>query len=724
MSENVTPKRCPQCGSPIPADAPQGLCPKCVLGGVSAPTESGQPAGHPELPPLDKIRAAFPQLEVVDLIGEGGMGCVYKARQPRLDRLVALKLLWPKLGADPAFAERFNREARVLARLNHPNNVGVYDFGQAGGFYYLLMEYVDGVNLRQAMRSGRFSPAEALSLVPRICDALQYAHEEGVLHRDIKPENILLDTRGRLKIADFGIAKLFGQARENANLTATGVAVGTPHYMAPEQLERPQDVDQRADIYSLGVVFYEMLTGELPVGRFAPPSQKATVDPRVDDVVLRALEKERGKRYRSAGEVKTRVEDIRRTPPPVGPHGTVAAGGGPPRRGEVQAVGAGVAGSFRVAPGATGPRWSKLAVVGAIVDAVAFVPALGLLVMVPFLHIRSVGPPSSPPGSPAWAVLLLGACLAAIPCLIGTILGGAGLNRIRCSGNQLRGRGLGLCAALSWPLLFVNLLVLFFAIRFVNSTMLPGRSLAFAVVPAALVIVAALDFLIAVLVWRWAEPCKDQPASRFALPVVLCTLLVLALPTFFLGVAVWIPVTVIRHAEPVRPAAAAMVNSAGRGIIADFTLPAGQVAVFEIVTRKYDQVVPVPNLAAYVLTPVDEPSSGIFRWVPEQWESPTDERQGLWKIELDQGGSKSSAGGYIVPEEIATFSGEQRLSTRLEPDQEVIHWTSEGEETRPAVGLRIRTQAYQPKPGVRLHSAGTGTNWVQALSQNHGVSSP
>src|SRR5262249_48238183 len=136
-------------------------------------------------------------------------------RQPNLDRIVALKLLWPKLGADPAFAERFNREARVLARLNHPNIVAVYDFGRSGDFFYLLMEFVDGVNLRQAMRSGRFSSVEALALVPRICDALQFAHEEGILHRDIKPENILLDTRGRLKIADFGIAKLVGEAKED-----------------------------------------------------------------------------------------------------------------------------------------------------------------------------------------------------------------------------------------------------------------------------------------------------------------------------------------------------------------------------------------------------------------------------------------------------------------------------------------------------------------------------
>src|SRR6185503_8536753 len=202
------------------------------------------------------------------------------------DRYVALKLLPDKLAKDPHFAERFNREGRFLAKLNHPNIVSVFDFGQAGGFYFLLMEYVDGVNLRQAMRAGRFSPAEALGIVPKICEALQYAHEQSVLHRDIKPENILLDAKGRVKIADFGIAKLVGEDAHPFGLTGTGAALGTPHYMAPEQMKSPGDVDHRADIYSLGVVFYEMLTGELPIGRFAPPSERTPLDQRVDEIVM------------------------------------------------------------------------------------------------------------------------------------------------------------------------------------------------------------------------------------------------------------------------------------------------------------------------------------------------------------------------------------------------------------------------------------------------------
>ena len=190
------------------------------------------------------------------------------------------------------------------------------------------MEHVDGVNLRQAMRASRFTPAQALAIVPRICDALQYAHDEGVLHRDIKPENILLDAKGRVKLADFGIGKMLGDASEPASseapsapqnlaLTQAGSALGTPHYMAPEQRDRPEEVDHRADIYSLGVVFYELLTGELPVGNFAPPSAKSAADPRVDHIVGQALENERERRQQSAGEVRTQVETVVGSPQAV-----------------------------------------------------------------------------------------------------------------------------------------------------------------------------------------------------------------------------------------------------------------------------------------------------------------------------------------------------------------------------------------------------------------------
>jgi predicted Ser/Thr protein kinase len=310
---------CSQCGTALPADAPQGLCPKCLLqgglgsGGASAAHDSASTAAYWaafKAPPPAELAPYFPQLEILELLGQGGMGAVYKARQPGLDRLVALKILPPEASRDSAFAERFTREARALAKLNHPNIVGVYDFGRSGPLYYFLMEFVDGVNLRQTLRAGQLKPAEALKIVPQICDALQYAHEEGVVHRDIKPENVLLDRKGRVKIADFGLAKLLGRAPADYQLTGAQQVMGTPHYMAPEQVERPLDVDHRADIYSLGVVLYEMLTGELPLGRFALPSEKVKVDVRLDEVVLRALAKDRERRYQHVSDIKTDVETV------------------------------------------------------------------------------------------------------------------------------------------------------------------------------------------------------------------------------------------------------------------------------------------------------------------------------------------------------------------------------------------------------------------------------
>jgi TM2 domain-containing membrane protein YozV/predicted Ser/Thr protein kinase len=306
---------CPNCRKPLPPDVPMGLCPECLIksgfpteGGPGAPGEAAGARFVP--PPVEEIVQLFPQLEILSLIGKGGMGAVYKARQPMLDRIIALKVLPPAVAGDPGFAERFNREARALARLNHPNIVAVYDFGKVENLHYLLMEFVDGTNLRQVEQSGKLSSEQALTIVPKICEALQYAHDQGVVHRDIKPENILLDKSGRVKIADFGIAKMVGQGPTDVSLTGAKDVVGTPHYMAPEQIEKPQEVDHRADIYSLGVVFYEMLTGELPLGKFEAPSKKVHVDVRLDEVVLHTLEKEPSRRYQHVSQVKTDVETI------------------------------------------------------------------------------------------------------------------------------------------------------------------------------------------------------------------------------------------------------------------------------------------------------------------------------------------------------------------------------------------------------------------------------
>ncbi len=318
--------KCPQCGTPLPAGVLAGLCPACLLqAGVAADTVTG--AKHPPFnpPTVAELAAKFPQLEILELIGKGGMGAVYKVRQKELDRVVALKILPPGIGDDPAFAGRFAREAKALAKLNHPGIVTIYDFGRADGLFYFLMEFVDGMTLRQLLNAGRISAREALAIVPQICDALQFAHDQGIVHRDIKPENILLDRRGRVKVADFGLAKIVGGEGNEAagagealppssSLTESGKVMGTPQYMSPEQITAPGEVDHRADIYALGVVFYQMLTGELPGKKIEPPSHKVHIDVRLDEVVLRALEKKPELRYQQASALKTQVETIAQTP--------------------------------------------------------------------------------------------------------------------------------------------------------------------------------------------------------------------------------------------------------------------------------------------------------------------------------------------------------------------------------------------------------------------------
>jgi len=331
-----TKRTCPGCQKPLEANAPDGLCPECLLRaglgtGVDLGPDSQAEGGSAPFvaPSLEEVARLFPQVEILGFIGQGGMGAVYKARQKALDRVVALKILPPGIGKDPAFAERFTREAKALARLNHPGVVTIYEFGQADGLFFFLMEFVNGMSLRHLLEVERISAREALAIVPQICDALQYAHDQGIVHRDIKPENILLDRQGRVKVADFGLAKIMeggdtsprrpskgdrtaGPAAP-ASLTEAGKVMGTLQYMAPEQREHPTEVDHRADIYSLGVVFYQMLTGELPGKPIEAPSSRMRgmhIDVRLDEVVLRALEKKPELRYQQVSEVKTMVESI------------------------------------------------------------------------------------------------------------------------------------------------------------------------------------------------------------------------------------------------------------------------------------------------------------------------------------------------------------------------------------------------------------------------------
>jgi hypothetical protein len=298
---------CPVCQCARRAD---GTCPACLFAaGLSEEGWVSMPPATSEPPPIEELRRRLPQFEIMALHGRGGMGAVYRAHQRALGRDVALKILVPN---HPGAAERFATEARALARLSHPGIVTVYDVGRDGELCWLAMEFVDGPTLREAMHAKTLDPIRALALIPTLCDALQYAHDQGVVHRDIKPENLLLDRDGRLKIADFGLARML--CDENGQTQHSQTVLGTPSYMAPEQIEHPASVDHRADLFALGVVFYELLTGELPLGRFSPPSAKVAIDIRLDAVVLRALEKEPSMRWQQAGDIRQQVDGIIASP--------------------------------------------------------------------------------------------------------------------------------------------------------------------------------------------------------------------------------------------------------------------------------------------------------------------------------------------------------------------------------------------------------------------------
>jgi eukaryotic-like serine/threonine-protein kinase len=244
---------------------------------------------------------AIPGYELLHPIGQGGMGEVYVARQLALGRLVAVKFLAPVSEVEPHEAlERFRREAELMARVSHPNIVSVFDFGCVGDQPYLMMEYVEGGDLRRHMTRGKPADVDDVrSVLKPVCEALSYLHRQGILHRDLKPENILMHDEINPKVADFGIAVLSGGV---STLTRTGHGLGTLGYVAPEQQYRLR-VDERADQYSLAAIAYELLTGENALGVFKPPSHHNTrLDQSVDAVILRALQEEPSERYPSIRE--------------------------------------------------------------------------------------------------------------------------------------------------------------------------------------------------------------------------------------------------------------------------------------------------------------------------------------------------------------------------------------------------------------------------------------
>jgi serine/threonine-protein kinase len=206
--------------------------------------------------------APFGNYEVVAEIGEGGMGRVYKARDTLLDRPVALKVLSLALSKDEAFVQRFTREARVAARLNHPNIVQIYSFGREVETWFLAMELIDGNSIGGFMRQGAvFDEKDAVTIARHAARALRVAHQAGIVHRDVKPENLMMSMRGEVKLVDLGLAK---SVEDDSSLTHTGLTMGTPHYIAPEQVRAQKDIDGRADIYSLGATLYHMASGRTP----------------------------------------------------------------------------------------------------------------------------------------------------------------------------------------------------------------------------------------------------------------------------------------------------------------------------------------------------------------------------------------------------------------------------------------------------------------------------
>jgi len=310
--------RCPSCDRSIePVRDPESSSVRCPHCDEEIPPEALREEKDivEELAPGIHVGQRLGNYEVEELIGTGGMAVVLRGRQLSLNRIVAIKILPPDLAENQMFVQRFDSEAAAMAELNHHNIVGVIDRGQEGDTYYIVMEFVEGETLQELLRrADKLDQAESCRILQQVCDALSYAHKRGVIHRDIKPANIMINSDGMVKITDFGLAHL-ARADEDFGLTKTGQTMGTLKYMAPEQLVNPKEVDGRADIYSSGVVFYEMLTGKLPVGAFKMPSElDPDLDHRLDDVIVGAMMTDPEERFETAGEFGARVAGIAASP--------------------------------------------------------------------------------------------------------------------------------------------------------------------------------------------------------------------------------------------------------------------------------------------------------------------------------------------------------------------------------------------------------------------------
>ena len=292
------------------------LFPACVRPPAPVSDSASSPGPAEFVPPtIEDLNSRLPQFEFIEMLGVGGMGAVYKARQPKLNRFVAIKVL-PRMEDDAmGFAQRFEREAQSMAQLTHPHIVSVHDFGETeDGQLYFVMEFVEGADLHQLIHGSQLTSRHFFSWIPQICAALEYAHDHGVVHRDIKPANILINKDGQVRVVDFGLAKLTSNDPKDpsqSSLTHHSLSMGTPDYAAPEQIESGSAIDGRADIYSLGVVMYQMLTGRVPRGAFRNPSVEVPgIDNRLDDVVLRAMQASPVDRFQRPSEISTRLIEI------------------------------------------------------------------------------------------------------------------------------------------------------------------------------------------------------------------------------------------------------------------------------------------------------------------------------------------------------------------------------------------------------------------------------
>lgn len=275
-------------------------------------------------PEVEEVARLFPNYEILGLIACGGMGAVYHAVQSSLERPVAIKILPREFSADAVFRSGFESEAKAMAKLNHPNLIGVYDFGEVEGLLFIVMEFVAGQSLHHAAHGFSVEHADAVNLVIKVCHGLAHAHDYGILHRDIKPSNILLDGQMNPKIGDFGLARTLERQIEEGEQI-----FGTPGYTAPEVLHPPFTIDQRADIFSVGVMLHELLTGHLPDADPRPASQICGCNHRLDAVIQRATHPDPNRRFTSAAELARELGNIAAMPYRTLQTGTPAIKGNP-----------------------------------------------------------------------------------------------------------------------------------------------------------------------------------------------------------------------------------------------------------------------------------------------------------------------------------------------------------------------------------------------------------